>query len=438
MKRPPPRLFLSYSSRDGELARRLATDLEAHGCEVWLDQWRLEVGQPFEQPIEQGIGEAELVLVLLTSHSVASSWVEREWRLKIEEEATSRSLSVIPVIGEPCPIPDVLAGRSAADVTGGGYDAGVEHLVALIRHLRGEPEALEPSADLDVEMAPFVEPISVDVADGWLPLFEEGAFLDRTLPEAKAAWESRLGIPLPGVRFRGDASLGEGFRLVVSVEEVPAAVRELTSGTAAILLDVLEGVVLELAESFVDPDTVAWMVESVDTAALARVVPEPVSWTILAEVVRRLVAEGVRVDLPRIVRTWADEGLTPGSSAALAEQARHVLRDVITASLARNGAPIPILDVGPRITATFTAHLHVSEAGESLALPPEAAQATLAAIRAAAGPGLVLRTTEPAHRRYLRRLVELELPRLPVVSTSDLAEEHPVDVRGIVDLAEDA
>ncbi|MEO1368592.1 MAG: toll/interleukin-1 receptor domain-containing protein, partial [Acidobacteriota bacterium] len=64
MKRPPPRLFLSYSSRDGELARRLATDLEAHGCEVWLDQWRLEVGQPFEQPIEQGIGEAELVLAM--------------------------------------------------------------------------------------------------------------------------------------------------------------------------------------------------------------------------------------------------------------------------------------------------------------------------------------------------------------------------------------
>ncbi|MEM6929607.1 MAG: FHIPEP family type III secretion protein [Myxococcota bacterium] len=157
----------------------------------------------------------------------------------------------------------------------------------------------------------------------------------------------------------------------------------------------------------------------------------------MAEVVRRLVAEGGRVDLPRLVRTWAQAGVTPGSPAVLAEQARHVLRDVITASLARNGAPIAILDVGPRITETFTAHLQVSEVGEFLALPPEAAHATLAAIRAAAGPGLVLRTPEPLHRGYLRRLVELELPRLRVVSTSDLAEEHPVDVRGIVDLAEE-
>jgi hypothetical protein len=43
--------FLSYSSRDADLARRLAKDLRALGVDIWLDQWKLNVGEPIVQTI---------------------------------------------------------------------------------------------------------------------------------------------------------------------------------------------------------------------------------------------------------------------------------------------------------------------------------------------------------------------------------------------------
>jgi hypothetical protein len=99
-----------------------------------LDQWEIGVGTEYVQSIERGVDEAEFVIVLLTLASVASNWVDREWRRKFQKETQTKRIAVVPVRGESCEIPDFLAHRSQADVPGGSYPLGFRHLLTILRH----------------------------------------------------------------------------------------------------------------------------------------------------------------------------------------------------------------------------------------------------------------------------------------------------------------
>ena len=86
------KVFLSHSSVDKDLARRLAKDLQAVNIDVWLDQWEIQVGEEFTQSIKKGVDDAAYVIVLLTPASIASHWVDREWRQKFEAEAKTNMI----------------------------------------------------------------------------------------------------------------------------------------------------------------------------------------------------------------------------------------------------------------------------------------------------------------------------------------------------------
>jgi len=101
-------VFLSHSSRDKDLARRIAKDLKSHSIKVWFDEWEIHVGHSISQMIERGLEKADFVAVLLTRHSVNSGWVDKEWQAKIGEEAAKRKVIILPLRGENCRIPALL------------------------------------------------------------------------------------------------------------------------------------------------------------------------------------------------------------------------------------------------------------------------------------------------------------------------------------------
>ena len=49
------RIFFSHSSKDKELARRIANDLSNKGIPVWFDEWELTVGDSLQEKISSGI-----------------------------------------------------------------------------------------------------------------------------------------------------------------------------------------------------------------------------------------------------------------------------------------------------------------------------------------------------------------------------------------------
>src|SRR3954471_496245 len=66
-----PRLFLSYGHADAtELALRLHQELESAGYCVWQDERRIRAGHGWTDEIRQGLRDSDLVVALLTPHSV--------------------------------------------------------------------------------------------------------------------------------------------------------------------------------------------------------------------------------------------------------------------------------------------------------------------------------------------------------------------------------
>ena len=140
-------VFLSHSSRDKAAARQLARDLKLIGHEVWLDEWKIKVGQCISTEIGRGIDEADFVVLLLSSHAVESKWVDVEWRAAHWDEVSSGAVTVLPVLLEECAIPKLLQTKKYADLTK-SYGVGFRDLSNAIEwycDARGLTTAYEPS-----------------------------------------------------------------------------------------------------------------------------------------------------------------------------------------------------------------------------------------------------------------------------------------------------
>lgn len=109
------KVFLSHSNIDKVAVRRLARDLREHDIDVWLDEWEIKVGDSISQKIEQGLMEANYLLIWLTKSAVQSGWVDREWRVKFLEEVSQKRVIVLPILAEDIELPQLLHDKKYAD-----------------------------------------------------------------------------------------------------------------------------------------------------------------------------------------------------------------------------------------------------------------------------------------------------------------------------------
>jgi predicted adenine nucleotide alpha hydrolase (AANH) superfamily ATPase len=90
-------LFISYSSQDETLARRLHADLQANGVRCWFAPEDLKIGNKFRQRIDEAIHLQEKLLLLLSKHSIESTWVESEVEAALEKEGREHCEVLFPV-----------------------------------------------------------------------------------------------------------------------------------------------------------------------------------------------------------------------------------------------------------------------------------------------------------------------------------------------------
>jgi type III secretion protein V len=167
--------------------------------------------------------------------------------------------------------------------------------------------------------------------------------------------------------------------------------------------------------------------------ALVREASRQLPPALLAEVLRRLVEEGVSIrPLRTILEALLEAGGPARGAAALAEGARRALRRHIGHRCAAGG-PLAALLLDP------AAERVVREAlcGESLALDPDTAARLLDAldreVRVNDAPPVVLASADV--RRALRGLVAPRFPAVPVLAYEDLPPELPVHPVGRLGLA---
>lgn len=133
-----PVVFLSYTSDDKEMARRVATTLNENGIEVWWDQWEIKPGDSLRQKIEEGLGACTHFLVLLSPTSVGKPWVNREMDVGLVRMLDER-MSFIPVrLGlDVANMPVLLKGLHSPKIV--HFDADIQQLVHDIYGVARKP-----------------------------------------------------------------------------------------------------------------------------------------------------------------------------------------------------------------------------------------------------------------------------------------------------------
>ncbi len=310
--------------------------------------------------------------------------------------------------------------------------------------------ATEPAPQADKRkgpaFVPMVVPWSVELADDLGHLLEDGA---AESGEERLGVRSRvlglrerifaeLGVPLPAPRIRVAGGLPPRH-IVLALHEVPAKVIALPANLhddevasrieaeTASLLRARAADFLGLAEA----QRLLDELEQFAPAVVRNVVPKPVSLTLLADVLRRLVEEHVSVrDLRAILEALSTVASTEKDPLNLAEFVRGQLRRAITFKLTRGAPQLGVYLLEPLIEDTIRRSVTRTPNGAFLTLAPAAARDVLASIRRAIAEGksagddnAPVLLTQPDIRRFVRKLIDVEMPEATVVSFAELLPE---------------
>ena len=89
--------FLSYSSTDEILARRLHADLQNQGVRCWFAPHDMRPGQLIRKGIDDAIHMQDKLLLILSKHSVESGWVGYEVETALSREIRQQREILFPI-----------------------------------------------------------------------------------------------------------------------------------------------------------------------------------------------------------------------------------------------------------------------------------------------------------------------------------------------------
>lgn len=377
---------------------------------------------------------------------------------------------------------------------------GLLFLFVAYRLQRGEQRAAANLSQAEEEAArearaqralvPLVVPLAIEVADDLGQAMgvdnDGGRLLKEAVPKVRHRLFMSLGLLMPGVRVRTDATLGPGsYRLRlqelslstgaiapdrVLVKASPDALSSLgmrpepcvdprdgeeaslvsiEGGDAAraagfevadaptLIAEHLAAQVRLRARSILGLHEVQGMLEQLERvypALVRQLVPKPITVSLLTGVLQRLVEEGISVrPLREILEALAEalQAEPESDPVTLTEAVRKALGRYITHSYASEGALV-VHVVDPMIEEVVRDSIQRTGGRSQLAIPPEMARDIVSAIDRECGRGRAVLLTQADVRRFLRRLIEVDLPHVAVLSYQELAPDITIQPLGRV------
>ena len=134
-----PKVFISYKWGDdshNNWVVKFATDLRGAGLDVKLDRWEVRLGDSFTEYMTSKIGEADIVLFIMTKNSVAAvesvsqGAVKFEMQLAVSRRLAGEQLRVIGVYKEGDKVASYLRDHRYADFRDDSkYDTNLKLLI---------------------------------------------------------------------------------------------------------------------------------------------------------------------------------------------------------------------------------------------------------------------------------------------------------------------
>lgn len=146
----PLKVFLSYASQDKPLVRELSRRLVGEGwIDTWQDEKNLLPGQDWRVKIEEAVEDADVVIIVLSQHSVTKEGnVQKELRYarEIALEKPEDAIFLIPLRLDECEVPRGLRFYQWVDYFDDNKDSSYKALVASL-NLRYEQKIKSEEAE---------------------------------------------------------------------------------------------------------------------------------------------------------------------------------------------------------------------------------------------------------------------------------------------------
>jgi len=138
--------------KNEDFAKRLYADLQSYGVRCRFAPEDLKIGEKWRDRIDEAIHMHDKLLLVLSEHSVASVWVEREVEAAFEKEHRQNRLVLFPVRLDEAVMQapqawaaDIRRMRHIGDFTRWkDHDAYQKAFTRLLRDLKAEAQTREP------------------------------------------------------------------------------------------------------------------------------------------------------------------------------------------------------------------------------------------------------------------------------------------------------
>lgn len=141
-----PKVFISHASEDKpRFVTEFSTKLRENGVDAWLDRWEMLPGDSLVDKIfDEGLKEAQAVVVVLSNFSVSKPWVSEELNASMVARI-SKGTKIIPVVIDDCEVPEALKStlwERIADPS--DFEEPLRRILAAIFDVREKPDVGEP------------------------------------------------------------------------------------------------------------------------------------------------------------------------------------------------------------------------------------------------------------------------------------------------------
>lgn len=126
------KIFISHSGEDRAVVQLISEKLTASGHLIIHDSFHLRAGDNIIEKIDEGFKDADLILVVLSRHSVRSKWMKYEYSALAFSDITTRKRRIIPVLVDRVPVPSYLSNLLQIDLSK-DLELGISRLEMLLK-----------------------------------------------------------------------------------------------------------------------------------------------------------------------------------------------------------------------------------------------------------------------------------------------------------------
>jgi TIR domain len=135
------KIFLSYAREDEGRVNAVYELATSAGFEPWMDTRKLVAGMDWESEIEREIKQCDIFLLFMSAYSVNKRGIiQREIKVALRkaEEYLPGDIFIVPVLLEPCEVPDTLRKYQWLDTRRAGWETElIQAVVQCQRQRRG-------------------------------------------------------------------------------------------------------------------------------------------------------------------------------------------------------------------------------------------------------------------------------------------------------------